>query len=127
MVFCPNCGKEVSEEDSFCRNCGKTLQWPTVQKIIAPVLSGPEIEQVQSVLSKHIREGEKFLWSSKPEKIPWGYQVQDGGAVLGFSYHDLMSRLIVDGADDAWLRWLLLDSTNILFAVRNSMTMLRRR
>lgn len=46
-----------------------------------------------------------YFWAwSNPESIPWGYQVQDGGAVLGFSYHDLMCRLIVDGPDDAWKR-----------------------
>jgi len=33
-----------------------------------------------------------WFWNS-PEKIPWGGQVQDGGAVLGFSYQDLISRL----------------------------------
>jgi len=36
-----------------------------------------------------------------PESIPWGGQVQDGGAVLGWSYHDLMARLAVLGPDDA--------------------------
>jgi len=46
-----------------------------------------------------------YFWGwSKPERIPWGYQVQDGGAVLGFSYHDLMARLMTDGPDDAWKR-----------------------
>jgi hypothetical protein len=30
--------------------------------------------------------------------------VQDGGAVLGFSYHDLMARLNVLGPDNAWQR-----------------------
>ena len=46
-----------------------------------------------------------YFWAwSNPEGIPWGYQVQDGGAVLGFSYHDLMCRLAVDGPDDAWAR-----------------------
>jgi len=46
-----------------------------------------------------------YFWAwSKPEKIPWGFQVQDGGAVLGFSYHDLMARLYTDGPDDAWQR-----------------------
>jgi hypothetical protein len=46
-----------------------------------------------------------YFWAwSNPETIPWGYQVQDGGAVLGFSYHDLMCRLAVDGPDDAWVR-----------------------
>jgi hypothetical protein len=44
-----------------------------------------------------------WYWNS-PEKLAWGDQVQDGGAVLGFSYHDLMSRLKVRGPDDAWAR-----------------------
>jgi hypothetical protein len=41
-----------------------------------------------------------FVWK-EPEKIPWGGQVQDGGAVLGFSYHDIMARLRTRGPDDA--------------------------
>ncbi|HPO17518.1 MAG TPA: hypothetical protein PLI09_29060 [Candidatus Hydrogenedentes bacterium] len=46
-----------------------------------------------------------YIWGySNPENIPWGFQVQDGGAVLGFSYHDLMARLMTDGPDDAWQR-----------------------
>lgn len=44
-----------------------------------------------------------WFWSG-PESIPFGGQVQDGGAVLGFSYFDLMARLRVHGADDAWKR-----------------------
>ncbi len=43
-----------------------------------------------------------YFWGwSNPESIPFGYQVQDGGAVLGWSYHDLMARLATAGADDA--------------------------
>ncbi|NLP09227.1 hypothetical protein GX408_02405 [bacterium] len=46
-----------------------------------------------------------YYWAwSNPERIPWGFQVQDGGAVLGFSYHDLMARLLTEGPDDAWRR-----------------------
>jgi hypothetical protein len=30
--------------------------------------------------------------------------VQDGGAVLGFSFYDIMARLRVNGPDDAWRR-----------------------
>lgn len=46
-----------------------------------------------------------YFWGwTAPESIPWGGQVQDGGAVLAWSYHDLMSRLKVRGADDAWAR-----------------------
>lgn len=44
-----------------------------------------------------------WYWNA-PETIPWGGQVQDGGAVLGFSYHDLMARLKTRGPDDAWSR-----------------------
>lgn len=42
-----------------------------------------------------------FPWES-PESIPWGGQVQDGGAVLGFAFHDQMARLMTAGPDDAW-------------------------
>lgn len=38
------------------------------------------------------------------ESIPFGGQVQDGGAVLGFSYFDIMARLRINGPDDAWKR-----------------------
>ncbi len=44
-----------------------------------------------------------FAWAD-PESIPWGGQVQDGGAVLAWSYHDVMSRLAVRGSSDAWSR-----------------------
>lgn len=39
-----------------------------------------------------------------PENIAWGGQVQDGGAVLGFSFYDLWARLHLLGADNAWQR-----------------------
>jgi len=43
-----------------------------------------------------------YFWAwSAPESIPFGDQVQDGGAVLGWSYHDLMARLRTTGPDDA--------------------------
>lgn len=46
-----------------------------------------------------------YFWGwSDPDSVPWGYQVQDGGAVLGFAYHDLMCRLKVDGPEDTWQR-----------------------
>ncbi|MBI4556739.1 MAG: hypothetical protein HY706_04085 [Candidatus Hydrogenedentes bacterium] len=44
-----------------------------------------------------------WFWSG-PENIPWGGQVQDGGAVLGFSYHDLMARLKARGPENAAAR-----------------------
>ena len=50
-----------------------------------------------------------YVWTN-PESIPFGGQVQDGGAVLGFSYHDLMARLKTVGADDAWERLMEITS-----------------
>jgi len=51
------------------------------------------------------RNVETYLWSwESPQSVPWGDQVQDGGAVLGFSYYDLLARLQVRGPDDAWRR-----------------------
>lgn len=44
-----------------------------------------------------------FMWTG-PETIPWGGQVQDGGAVLGFTFYDLWARLEVLGPDNAWQR-----------------------
>jgi hypothetical protein len=46
-----------------------------------------------------------YYWGwSDPESIPWGYQVQDGGAVLGWTYYDLTARLKTAGPDDAAAR-----------------------
>ncbi len=51
------------------------------------------------------RNVEDYVWAwSRPDSIPWGGQVQDGGAVFGFSYYDLMARLRTNGPDDAWRR-----------------------
>lgn len=51
------------------------------------------------------RNIETYVWSwLRPEDIPWGGQVQDGGAVLGFSFFDVLARLETRGPDDAWRR-----------------------
>jgi hypothetical protein len=48
-----------------------------------------------------------YFWGwSSPESLPWGAQVQDGGAVLAWSYYDLMARLKTAGPDDAAARLL---------------------
>lgn len=44
-----------------------------------------------------------FAWTG-PETLPFGGQVQDGGAVLAFSFYDIMSRIKMLGADNAWNR-----------------------
>ncbi|HEX4414771.1 MAG TPA: glycosyl hydrolase family 65 protein [Lacipirellulaceae bacterium] len=45
-----------------------------------------------------LRNVDYYYWSwSDPQSIPWGYQVQDGGAVLGWTYYDLMAQLKTAG------------------------------
>jgi hypothetical protein len=39
---------------------------------------------------------------TRPESIPWGGQVQDGGGVLGFAFYDYWACLHVLGPDAAW-------------------------
>lgn len=45
----------------------------------------------------------QFVWT-QPETLPWGGQVQDGGAVLGFTFYDLWARLHIISSDNAWQR-----------------------
>src|SRR5208282_222807 len=68
--------------------------------------TGPEIYHWRFAPRSTTRRNlDYYFWGwSNPGSIPWGYQVQDGGAVLGFSYHDLMARLKTAGPDDAWQR-----------------------
>ena len=55
--------------------------------------------------STTLRNIDYYVWNwSAPESVPWGNQVQDGGAVLGWSYHDLMARLKTAGPDAAAAR-----------------------
>ncbi|MFZ4777588.1 MAG: glycosyl hydrolase family 65 protein [Terrimicrobiaceae bacterium] len=51
--------------------------------------------------SSTLRNATWYFWAWPGVDKPWGGQVQDGGAVLGFAYHDLMSRLKYRGANDA--------------------------
>lgn len=51
------------------------------------------------------RNVETYMWVwHAPETIPWGGQVQDGGAVLGFSSFDLLARIRANSPDDAAVR-----------------------
>jgi len=52
-----------------------------------------------------LRNTDHYMWVwNGAADIPFGGQVQDGGAVLGFSYHDIMARLKTLGPADAATR-----------------------
>ncbi len=46
-----------------------------------------------------------YVWPWHGFVVPWGRQVQDGGAVLGFSYFDVLGRQMALGADNAGKRY----------------------
>ena len=50
------------------------------------------------------RNEDYYGWFWNGKTVPWGTQVQDGGAVLGFSYHDVIARIDVLGPENAWSR-----------------------
>ena len=45
-----------------------------------------------------------YFWAWNGRSVPWGQQVQDGGAVLYTSYYDILNRLRWQGANAAWRR-----------------------
>lgn len=45
-----------------------------------------------------------WLWPNSARSRPFGDQVQDGGSALYLSYYDIMNRLEVRNADNAWER-----------------------
>jgi hypothetical protein len=85
----------------------KILEWIEGERIIGSDTStGTDIYRWRFAPRASTRRNiDWYIWSwSDPESIPWGDQVQDGGAVLGWSYHDVISRLRLLGPEDAWNR-----------------------
>jgi hypothetical protein len=83
------------------------LDWLDGKRIVAGDTStGSDIYRFRfGPRSTTRRNVEYYFWGwSRPETIPFGGQVQDGGAVLGWSFMDLSARLKVAGPDVAWAR-----------------------
>ncbi|MDR3690968.1 MAG: glycosyl hydrolase family 65 protein [Fimbriimonas sp.] len=89
------------------KHADQILKWIRGQRIVgSDTATGTDIYRWRFAPRATTRRNvDWYIWSwSAPESIAWGDQVQDGGAVLGWSYHDVMSRLQVIGPDDAWNR-----------------------
>jgi len=85
------------------------LDWITGKRIIAGDTSfGEDIYRWRFGPRASTRRNVEWYgqgwWA--PESLPWGYQIQDGGAVLGFTFYDLWARLKILGPDNAWQRLL---------------------
>lgn len=88
-------------------NARAIMEWITGERIVEGDTSqGDDIYRwrfAPRATTKRNIEWYKFAWSA-PERLNFGDQVQDGGAVFGFSYHDLMARHRTLGPDNAWQR-----------------------
>ncbi len=89
------------------RHAEKIMQWIRGERIVGSDTStGTDIYRWRFAPRATTRRNiDWYIWAwSGPESLAWGDQVQDGGAVLGWSYHDIMSRLKIEGPEDAWNR-----------------------
>ncbi len=82
------------------------LDWIAGDRVIAGDTStGDDIYRFRfAPRSSTLRNASWYFWAWPGVDKPWGGQVQDGGAVLGFAYHDLMARIAHRGSDDAATR-----------------------
>jgi len=88
-------------------NANRIMEWVDGKRDVAGDTSvGSDIYAYRlapRATTKRNIEWYAHAWTG-PESIPFGGQVQDGGAVLGFSFYDIMSRIKTLGPDNAWAR-----------------------
>ncbi len=88
-------------------HAAKVLEWISGERIVeGDTSTGDDIYAYRlapRATTKRNIEWYAHAWTG-PETLPFGGQVQDGGAVLGFSFYDVMSRIKTRGANDAWAR-----------------------
>ncbi len=80
--------------------------WLDGRRLIAgDTAQGPDIYHWRFAPRATTRRNEDwYFWVWEGRRVPWGQQVQDGGAVLYTSYHDVCNRLAFQGADPAFAR-----------------------
>jgi hypothetical protein len=88
-------------------HAGQIMAWITGDRIIKNDTStGADIYRwrfgPRATTRRNIEWYGQGWWA--PESLDWGYQIQDGGAVLGFTFYDLWARLHILGPDNAWDR-----------------------
>ncbi|MFO0014444.1 MAG: hypothetical protein ACK553_17055 [Planctomycetota bacterium] len=99
-------GPTTSTVVSAISRSGSGSGYADARGLACPTSQGRDIDRWRfAPRASTKRNIDTYGWGwSNSESIPWGDQVQDGGAVLGLSYFDLMARLAVLGLDDAWAR-----------------------
>lgn len=85
------------------KNTKSILDWIAGDRVVkGDTSTGKDIYHFRfAPRSSTLRNTTWYFWAWAGMDVPWGGQVQDGGAVLGFAYHDLMARIAHRGSDDA--------------------------
>lgn len=67
-MFCPNCGNQVAEGQSFCANCGTKMQAPAqpVQQPVQPTYEQPVQQSVQPTYAQPVQQP---VYQQAPEQL----------------------------------------------------------
>jgi len=79
MPFCPNCGRKVGGEDRFCPSCGQALPVETAGEPVSEAVGAAAPFEREGALSKHLRPGERVLWSGRPVKLAFLFSGSGAG------------------------------------------------
>jgi len=92
------CTKEQSEA---------IMKWINGDRIVDGDLSmGKDIYKFAfAPRSTTFKNDKHYFWAWHGETVKYGEQVQDGGAIIYYSYYDLVSRINVFGPDNAFTRF----------------------
>ena len=67
MIFCPNCGTQLNDDDAFCSNCGSPVgqrSTPPVQQNTQPVQQYQQnVQTVAAQRAEHYDNGGLIAWS----------------------------------------------------------------
>jgi len=100
LAFCPNCGKEVSDDAVFCRSCGFNLNAST-PRAVAPVYAS-----ASGTVSQPLQQPQSTARSSPAPRTPAQYQAQltqyvAGQFRLGRKKSQIVSALVKSGVQQA--------------------------
>jgi hypothetical protein len=119
LVFCPNCGKEVSGDAVFCRSCGLNLN-PSTPQAAAPVFT-PGSGNV----SQLVQHPQSTMPPSPAPRTSAQYQAQLTQYVarqftLGRKKSEIISALVKSGVSQAQSAKIVEDVENAIKKARKS-------
>ena len=119
MAFCPNCGKEVSEDAVFCRSCGFNLNASTPQAVAPVFTSG------SGSVSQPLQQPQSTFRPSPAPRTQAQYQAQlaqyvAGQFRLGRKKSQIISAVVKSGVPQAQASKIVEDVESAIKKTRKS-------